>query len=309
LAPTALGAAKFQLLFETQPGDTKIGALIRSADLNQGAAPIEVKLVDSSGNLVTNKVVMVGFKLATGPGLAKGDLNVIAQPTVGGIATFGLTADGRPTLSIGTLNEPEFTRYRLIPVTTKGTLITGPASEPFNIWEDGESCGGGEDICEAVLRDNTPRGGIDTYTSPRAGTLGASELPASAYPSFPPPGACEDQKVIFAGSAFVNASTDTATPATPGPVFLISHITKQDFRDAGADFGQAHVEWCMGLTSSEPWINNGTPFTVWDPDNDGENLLFVASAPACPNLNPSLSAPCRKRTGKRQYSRTFSAVT
>jgi hypothetical protein len=48
----------------------------------------------------------------------------------------------------------------------------------------------------------------------------------------------------------------------------------------------------MGLTSKEPWLNNGTPFMVWDPDNDGENLLFVASAPACPNLNPSLSAPC-----------------
>lgn len=285
VAPAALGAAKSQLLFLTQPGDTEVNATIRAVDFDDPTSKfVKVQLVDGMGRPLTNKTV--SFKLVTDDGSAAEGLHVIPQAT----DAFGVATFGEGTLSISVLNEPEFSPYRLIPITVKGTLITGPPSAPFNIWEDGDSCGGG-DVCTAVLRDDSPRGGIDTYTS-TGGTLGASELSANAYPSFPPTGACEGQKLIFGGSAFVNASTDSTTPETPGPVFLTSHITRQDFRDAGADFGQAHVEWCMGLTSREPWVNNGTPFTIWDPDNDGADLLFVAFAPACPNLNPSASAPC-----------------
>jgi len=283
-APSALGAAKFQLLFVNQPRDTEINATIRSADLNQQSAFVQVKLVDGMGNLVTNKVVTVGFSLATGPGLATGQLNVTPQATVGGIATFG-----EGTLSIGTLNEVEFTHYRLIPITTKGSLITGPASDGFNIWEDGQSCGTGE-TCTAVLRGDAPGGGEDTYTLNTPGTLGASEVPAAALPGMN----CAGQKLIFAGSVFENATTEPPTlpPSPITPVFLTGHITRADFRAAGADFGQAHVDWCVALPAGSPGLNNGGTYVQQDTNGDGTLDLYVGFAIACPNMNPGGSAPC-----------------
>lgn len=285
VAPAALGAAKSQLLFRTQPGDTEVNATIRAVDFDDPASQfVTVRLVDGMDRPLANKTV--SFKLVTDDGAPAPGLHVIPQVT----DAFGEATFREGTLFISVLNEPKFSPYRLIPITVKGTPVTGLASDPFNIWEDGDSCGGGG-ICEAVLRrGDRPGGGMDTYTytSPRAGTLGASELPASAYPSFPPPGACEGQRVIFASSAFVNVSTESMT--APGPVFLTSHITRQDFRDAGTDFGQAHVEWCIGLETAEAW--GGTPNKGWDADGDGDVDLFVAFAPPCPAQNPSTAAPC-----------------
>jgi hypothetical protein len=288
VVPAAGAAVKSQILFLAQPADTEVNATITAVDLPDPTSTtqfVTVKVVDGMDRPLANKTV--SFKLVTNAGASAKGLHVTPQVTdASGVATFG-----EGTLSISVLNEPKFSPYRLVPITVKGTFITGPASVPFNIWEDGDSCGGGGE-CTAELRGKTSRGGVDTYTStsPGAGTLGASQLPASAYPSFPPPGACEGQRAIFAGSAFVNVSTESAT--TPGPVFLRSHITRQDFRDAGADFGQAHVEWCIGLESNEPWKHNNTLPTPWDGDGDGITDLYVAFAPACPNLNPALSAPC-----------------
>jgi hypothetical protein len=285
VVPAAGAAVKSQILFLTHPADTEVNATITAVDLPDPPTTqfVTVKVVDGMDRPLANKTV--SFKLVTDDGASAKGLHVIPQLTnASGVATFG-----PGTLSISVLNEPKFSPYRLIPITVKGTFITGPASDPFNIWEDGDSCGGGGE-CTAALRGKTSSGGVDTYTftSPGAGTLGASQLPASAYPSFPPSGACEGQRVIFARSAFVNVSTESAT--TPGPVFLTSHITRQDFRNAGADFGQAHVEWCIGLETAEAW--GETPNRGWDGDGDGDFDLFVAFAPPCPNLNPSLSAPC-----------------
>jgi hypothetical protein len=286
-APAAFGASKLKLVFLTQPGDTQAGATITGTDLTEGSTNyVRVQLQDANNVPVTNSKAKVSFNLISDAGGATTGLHVTPQVTdASGIATFG-----EGTLSISTLNEPEYGHYHLVPITVKGTFITGPASVAFDIWEDGDSCSGGNDVCEATVRGDTPRGGMDTYNLFTAGSLGASELPANTYPDFPPTGACPDQRVIFGSSVFANASLAPSPTGTAGPVFLTSHITKQDFRDAGADFGQAHVEWCFGLKTSEAWTSNGIVPTEWiDPDG---NVLYVAQAPACPNLNPSGSAPC-----------------
>lgn len=288
VGPAAFGASKLKLVFLTQPADAEAGAQITGADLNAGSTSyVRVQLQDPNGVPVTNYKAKVSFNLITDAGGAASGLHVTPQVTdASGIATFGAG-----TLSISTLNEPEYGHYHLVPITVKGTFITGDPSRGFDIWEDGDTCAGGTaDPCEAILRGDTARGGMDTYNLFMAGSLGASELPANTYPNFPPSGACPDQKVIFGANVFANASSAATPTGTPGPVFLTSHITRQDFRDAGADFGQAHVEWCFGLKSPVPWETNGTPSTEWvDPDG---NVLYVASAPACPNLNPASFAPC-----------------
>jgi hypothetical protein len=285
LAPTALGATKFRLEIVSQPVDTKVDALIRSGDdLDQSSEVfVQVQLFDGS-TPVTTKGVIIGFKLATGTDpatgqdFATGKLNVIPQETdANGIATFGLTSTGQPTLSIGTKNEPQFTDYALEPVTTKGAFITGPASQGFDIWEDGEACGGGSDTCEAFNRNRN-----ETYTFAGPGSLGASML-TGVLPGLQ----CPKQKLIFRNAVFSYATTESPDQ----PVFLSSHITREDWR-ASRNEGQAHADWCVGLPSPAAWDKNGANYTQRDTDGDGTLDLFVALAPKCPPGTPAAFAPC-----------------
>lgn len=285
IVPAALGATKLELRFVTQPVDAEAGANITSAHFVDGNSFVKVQLVEAESGLpVTNSKAFVTFRLATStiePGVAAatGTLVVAPQQLVNGMATFG--AD---TLKILDMNEPQFTSYALVPITTKNPLITGPASAGFDIWEDGDSCASGE-TCVAELRGDTQGGGADTYSLFTPGTLGASELPQDALPGF----SCPGQRTVFADSVFVNATTDSTTPDTPGPVFLTSHITLEDFRAAGPSFGQAHVEWCVGLKDPGPWN-----FSQQDTNGNGLDQfdLYVGLAPKCPSQSPELSAPC-----------------
>jgi hypothetical protein len=278
-APIALGATNYELRFVRQPLDAKVDALITSSRLNDATTSfVQVEVVEAgTDNRVTTVNGPVGFTLRTGTGFAAGTLNVVPQPLVDGVATFGLTANGNPTLSIGTENEPQFTDYALVPRTTKGPRITGSPSSGFDVWEDGEACTGLDaDFCEANLR-----GGNDHYTFNAAGTLGASEL-TSVLPGL----VCPGQKAIFSNSVFSYATTGSNTP-----VFLENHITKADWR-ASANNGQAHADWCIGLPTAAPWINNGANYSQLDTDGIGGPDLYVAVAPKCPVANPQNSAPC-----------------
>lgn len=274
--PAAIGASRNSFQFVAQPQDAEAGATITSADFVDGSSFVQVKLVDEDGALVTNSKAVVTFALETGPGLASGTLQVVPQPLVDGVATFG-----QDTLKILTENEPQFTDYRLVPRSTKNPLITGPASAPFDIWEDGDSCAGGDDTCEAFLR-----GTDDHYTLSAAGTLGASELPG-ALPGL----TCPGQDVIFQDTIFSYATSEPDL-VDDNPVFLTNHITKEDWQ-ASANNGQAHADWCIGLPTNAPWVANGTQSQEIDFNGDAEGgILFVALAPRCPQANPQGSAPC-----------------
>ena len=247
---------------------------IRTADLNVGSGFVQIEVVDAVTKArITNFSKPIGFVLNAADGFATGNvLDVTPRVPVNGVATF---VDG--TLSIDTENEPQFTDYSLVPVTTRGPLVTGLPSEGFDVWEDGESCTGGVDICEANLR-----GGNDHYTLSAAGTLGASELTFGELPGL----VCAGQKAIFPNSVFSYATTGSNTP-----VLLENHITKADWR-ASANNGQAHADWCIGLLTDAPWIANGADFDRVDTDLDGFEDLYVALAPKCPVANPQNSAPC-----------------
>jgi hypothetical protein len=279
IAPSAFGATA-ELRFVDpdgpvtgQPQDAEVNQTIRTADLNIGSGFVQIEVVDAgTGTRITNFNKPIGFVLNPDDGFATGNvLDVMPQVPVNGVATFG-----EGTLSIDTENEPQFTDYSLIPVTTRGPSVTGPASEGFDVWEDGESCTGGADICEANLR-----GGNDHYTLNAAGTLGASEL-SSALPGL----VCAGQDEIFANTIFSYATTGSNTA-----VFLENHITKADWR-ASANNGQAHADWCIGLVHESDWDNSGAVPTQMDTDQDGELDLWVALAPRCPVANPSGAAPC-----------------
>lgn len=278
IAPAALGAPSQQLRFLNQPQDAEKNATITSSDFVSGNAFIQVELVDGSGVRVTNSNAKVTFDLATGTGFATGTLVVDPQPLVNGVATFGAG-----TLTIQTPNEPHFTSYALVPRTTKGQPITGAASDSFDVYESGDSCA---TTCTADIRS-----GLDVYTVNSPGTLGASQLPASALPGLNAL-TCPGQAVIFATSVFVDATTDADSPASPDPVFVSNHITKADWK-ASHNNGQAHADWCVALTAEQlAAVNNGGTYVQQDTNGDGTLDLFVGLAPKCPSHDPQLSAPC-----------------
>ena len=281
LAPAA-GAADLELRFVNgQPQDAEVGATIRTADLNTGSGFVQIGVFDTATNaLVTNFNKKIGFVLQTGDGFATGTLNVTPQTPSGGIATFVLN-----TLSIGTENEPQFTDFALVPVTTQGQFVTGPASAGFNVWEDGNACdnaAGGDlpDSCGASLRN-----GRETYTLAAAGSLGASEL-FDELPGL----TCPGQKVIFDNRIYSYATTES--DGNPNiPVRMVLTITKQDWK-AAAQNGQAHGDLCIGLVNESDWDASGATSTQLDTDLDGVLDLWVATAPKCPSQNASASAPC-----------------
>ncbi|TMK20914.1 MAG: hypothetical protein E6G65_05930 [Actinobacteria bacterium] len=273
IAPTVHGAPSPVLRFLNQPRDAEQNATITSSDFVSGSSFIQVELVDSSGARITNSTAKVTFDLATGTGFAAGTLLVDPQPLVNGVATFGAG-----TLKITTKNEPHFTSYALVPSTTKGQPITGPASGGFDVYESGDSCA---TTCTADIRS-----GLDVYTVNSPGTLGASQLLASALPGLNCPG----QAVIFATSVFVDATTDADSPSSPDPVFVSNHITKADWK-ASHNNGQAHADWCVALTAAQ-LVNNGGTYVQQDTNGDGTLDLFVGLAPKCPSHDPQLSAPC-----------------
>lgn len=258
-----------------QPQDAEVNATIRTADLNTGSGFVRVEVVDAVTKArITNFNKPIGFELEEGTGFASGDLNVDDQVPVEGVATFGLG-----TLSIGTENEPQFTDYALVPVTTRGPSVPGITSAGFDIWEDGESCTGGSDTCVAKLRGNDG----DTYTLTAAGSLGASEL-FNELPGLQCPG----QKAVFDNRIYSYATTGSAPLA---PVRLVTHISKAEWR-ASANNGQAHADWCIGLVTEAAWDASGADPVQLDTDLDGVKDLWVAIAPKCPTANPSASAPC-----------------
>lgn len=274
--PMANGATQTSFVFDAQPQDAEVGETITSSDLLEvGTSSVRVRLVDETGATVSNDKILVTFVLDRGPGSASGVLDVTPQPLVNGVATFG-----PGTLRILTENEPQFTGYRLVPRSTKNPIVTGPASESFDIWEDGESCTGGTDVCDAFLRGLNG----DHYELDVAGTLGASELPSSLLPGL----VCSGQAVVFPNSVFSYASTQGSNPADQ-PVKLTNHISKADWK-ASANNGQAHAEWCIGLEG--PWTAQGGPAVQKDTDGVGGVDLYVGLAPRCPSANPSGSAPC-----------------
>jgi hypothetical protein len=260
--------------FATQPSDALKNKLITGTAFTTSTNFVQVEVLNGATPIpqrVTYFPVGVSFDLATEAGLASGSLSAATKTTVNGVATFS-GADS--TLSIGTLNEPQFTDYRLKPKTV-GTYagLTGSNSSGFDIWE--AACSGSG--CAATLR-----GGRDEYKTTANTVLSASTLPSSALAI-----SCPGQKLIFQDDVFVHETSG------PDAVIVTSHITAQDFRAAGANFGQANVEWCVGIKPDDARaLGNGGTYAPVDVDGDNLPDLYVGFAPRCPSKSPELSAPC-----------------
>jgi hypothetical protein len=277
ISPGAFGLEGYSATFTFDPTDAIKGQTITSQPLNQEATPVTVEVTPPPETTAYGLTVTLSF--VTGGGFAStGNIDGnVATTDESGVATFD-------DLTIGDANEATLTNYQFIAeVTQPATIIGGvafaneaPLSEPFDIWEAG--CKGNGNGCSIGLRD-----GLDTYGASGNAILTASSLSQSVLPNL----SCPNQRLIFSSNLFSHATDGS------GAVTLVSHITKANFRAAGTNYGQAHVEWCVGLKSSAPWIHNGAAFTQQDTNDDGTPDLYVASAPKCPNKKTAPTfAPC-----------------
>ena len=226
----------------------------------------------------------VTFVLAEGAGLATSDdLAVETRLTnADGIATFAPEEGSDNPLSIGDANQPFTTAYKLIPVASPpeseiefSSLETGTPGAPsngFDIWGDG--CKGNG--CQVTLSPGTSSS--DTYSTTENVGMGASELGLGGTNIN-----CPTQRLIFSSNLLFHATTGDE------PVFLVSHITRQDMK-AATNNGQKHVGWCVGLKGPGPWNfpqqnTNGIPGLQADD-------LYVGLSPKCPRKNAASFAPC-----------------
>jgi hypothetical protein len=269
-------AIKNQLItavpFDPSPGDVEFPGPF-----------VEVHVTRYNGDTFENLAgAQVTFRLAVGDGLAAtADVHFETRTTdVLGVARFDPQEGSATPLSIGAPNEATFTDYELVPLASEleGSPTEGSASGPFDIW--GARCHS-TDGCSLTLNNGV---GSDSYTTSDQ-VLAVSSV--SQAQNVLPELSCPGQRLIFGGNLFVHATNGT------GAVSLTSIITKADFRAAGTNYGQAHVEWCLGLEDSSAWVHNGASFTSIDMDGDDIPDIFVASAPKCPKKkNASTFAPC-----------------
>jgi len=277
-AGPASAAANWHLGFFRQPADAIASpvtdpptdpTLITSVPFDPNGTRVQVELLNASNQRVTNSPIQVTLALASGPGLASDTLDVVTQTTANGVATFG-----PGSLSIRSPNEADLTDYRLVASSPDNPTFATATSNGFDIW--GTACIIG--TCSSV----SLRNGRDVYSSSETGTfLAASEIPTTGTTPFDCPGYVP----FLTNQVFENTSSGT------GPVFLSSHLTRDDMK-ASASNGQTTVAWCVALRSANPWIKNGAAYSSVDVDGNGTPDLFVALAPKCPKKSPGSFAPC-----------------
>jgi hypothetical protein len=285
IAPGAFGQV-FTAAFTVDPSDAIKNHVITSSPFSEAGDKVQVRVTTTDPEASTQGLtVTLTFRTGSGLATTTSITGNVETTNADGFATFS-------TLKIGASNEPTLTDYQLEASVTEpapppiGVVFAAapPFSEPFDIWDAGDSCGAGE-TCEAVLRGDSVTGGADTYKLFDPGTLGVTELGQTQF-SFDCPG----QREIFGSSVFTNMTTDADTPTAPAAVFLEQHITAADFRDAGANFGRSHVDWCVALDTEAPWRKNGGSFSQV---TIGGETFFVGLAPKCPNKKTAPSfAPC-----------------
>jgi hypothetical protein len=276
VSPSAFGLEGYTATFTADPTDAIKNQVITSDPLNTEGASVQVQVTSSYEDPVDGLTVTLEFVTGSGFASTENITGNVETTNSDGYATFS-------NLKIADPNEGTLTNYQFFadvtaPVTLAGVANAAdpPFSEPFDIWDAG--CKGNGNGCSIGLRN-----GLDTYSALGNAILTASSLSQGVLPNL----SCPNQRLIFSNDLFSHATDGT------GAVTLVSHITKANFRAAGTNYGQSHVEWCIGLDSSAPWIHNGAAFTHKDTNGDGTLDLYVASAPKCPKKKTAPSfAPC-----------------
>ena len=154
----------------------------------------------------------------------------------------------------------------------------------FDVWEDGESCTGGADICEANLR-----GGNDHYTLNAAGTLGASQLTSGELPGL----VCADRRRSSRHGVLVRDDRleHAASAREPHHEGGLASLREQ----RPGTRGLVHrVWWTLGTPSADQRVAAGHRW------HRRASICTSASRPSARSANPSARTVHRESEQRRE---------
>jgi hypothetical protein len=146
------------LRFVTEPADARIGQNVTAEAFDPDGAPVQVEVLDGSGQRMTTLSASVSLSIVAGTGSAGAALTP-ATPTaalVGGVATFDVDAGTGFSIS------PQGLDFQIQAGSLAG--IAPATSQAFDIVNDGEVCSGAG--CDGQA--TAPGGTIVTVTAPNA---------------------------------------------------------------------------------------------------------------------------------------------
>ena len=257
------------LRFRVQPQAALAGETITGASLDPGGPPLEVEVVDGSGQPFAGATGTVTTALESGSGLS----GTLSRPLVGGVATFD-------DLSIATSGS-----YRLV-ASSSGY---GPAtSDGFRVADGGAVCPNTEPECVASASFAEQDVVARSTALNNGDTTGVTQLLITNLRVGPPAGFCA-------------GLDDLIGPGVDLDVRPLAGLTEvrltipDEVRSFPTALDLAHLDVCIG-TNQTFMTKNGSlaPSTVYDYDGDGDlDTRFLGLLPNCPASTPGVGAsPC-----------------
>jgi hypothetical protein len=142
LVTTVSGTCRLGFDFLRGPADAQVSTNITSVRYTPAGLPVQVRVLDAAGDLITTSSASVTLSIGNGPAGATLS-GATTQAASSGIATF-------PTLSI----DRTALDYTLVASTSSGSIDPG-ASGPFDIVDVGKNCPAGPCSSGNVVNGNT----------------------------------------------------------------------------------------------------------------------------------------------------------
>ena len=257
------------LRFRVQPQAALVGETITGASLDPGGPPLEVEVVDGSGEPFAGATGTVGIALESGSGLA----GTLSRPLVGGVATF----DDLSLASSGS--------YRLVASAAGYGSVT---SDGFRIADGGAVCPNTEPECVATASFPEQEVVARSTTLNNGDTSGVTEMLITNLGVAPPAGFCTELDDL------IGPGVDLAVRPLAG-VSEVRITIPDEVRSFPTDLDLAHLDVCVG-TNQTFTTKGGTlaPSTVYDYDGDGDqDTRFLGLLPACPASTVGVGdSPC-----------------
>jgi hypothetical protein len=287
------------LEFLTQPHNAIVGEPIRGIDNDASGPPVEVGVVDGSGNVVTSADVAISVALGKNPAAASLSGTTTKQ-AVGGVASFGnlvLNQEGYnytlvgSTPSVGNENSSEFNDYSFGSAAICKPHVTCTGAADSTVVAGAESS---QQLQDTAFAD--PNGGVlATALDVGVGYWTSSAVSADCD-SYQGLGNSYDIFQMTDNERFKQL-TDTITTSVPNLAALDELITDQQYCLAAPYKFQS--ETSAGSTTTQTAARGALP---------GGSPGYIGLLPDCPTSG-SISSPCVGSRGGGLISALFGTVS
>jgi hypothetical protein len=251
------GAGGCQLKFLTEPADAQVNKNITSVTGNPAGTPVQVEVLDASGNLVTSSTAPITITINSGGASTNLVGAPITQSAVGGIASFS-------NLVINTHGN-----YTLIAQSdgiSPAISNLAEADKFFTIWDDMQACTGGVSCSTPLL------GNANYYQTQFSGTStnGGFLLLTLGQDSLDPNKSICTSNFNYAPLVATGGTSGFSTNLTKQVIGIVDKSVDQAQPNNGVSFYRVCFEsddfdfTYPGYSGVLPQYPKGTPFILPD---------------------------------------------